>query len=32
MESFKVRQRVGQDGILHLDIPVELTDRDIEEW
>jgi len=30
MESIKVRQRVGQDGILHLDIPVGLTDRDIE--
>lgn len=30
MESFKVRQRIGQDGILHLDIPVGLTDRDVE--
>jgi hypothetical protein len=30
MESIKVRQRVGQDGILHLDIPVGLTDRDVE--
>jgi hypothetical protein len=30
MESIKVRQRVGRDGILHLDIPVEMTDRDIE--
>jgi len=30
MESIKVRQRVGQDGMLHLDIPVGLTDRDIE--
>lgn len=30
MESIKVRQRVGQDGILHLEIPVGLTDRDIE--
>lgn len=30
MKSIKVRQRVGQDGILHLDIPVGLTDRDIE--
>ena len=30
MESIKVRQRVGQDGILHLEIPVGLKDRDIE--
>jgi len=30
MESVKVRQRVGQDGILHLEIPVGLPDRDIE--
>jgi hypothetical protein len=30
MESIKVRQRVGRDGILHLDIPVEITDRDVE--
>lgn len=30
MESIKVRQRVGQDGILHLEIPVGLPDRDIE--
>ncbi len=30
MESVKMRQRVGQDGILHLEIPVGLTDRDIE--
>ena len=30
MESIKVRQRVGQDGILHLDIPVGLTDREVE--
>jgi hypothetical protein len=30
MESVKVRQRIGQDGILHLDIPVGLADRDIE--
>lgn len=30
MESIKVRQRVGQDGILHLDIPVGLVDRDVE--
>lgn len=30
MESIKVRQRVGQDGILHLDIPVGLSGRDID--
>ncbi|UBF28711.1 hypothetical protein K9N68_13200 [Kovacikia minuta CCNUW1] len=30
MESIKVRRRVGQDGILHLDIPVGLTERDVE--
>ena len=30
MESIKVRQRVGQDGILHLDIPVGMTERDVE--
>ena len=30
MESIKVRQRTGQDGILHLDIPVGLADRDVE--
>ena len=30
MESIRVRQRVGQDGILHLEVPVGLTDREIE--
>jgi hypothetical protein len=30
MESIRVRQHVGQDGILHLDIPVGLTERDVE--
>lgn len=30
MESVKVRQRVGEDGILHLEIPVGLRDQDIE--
>ncbi|MEL6261376.1 MAG: hypothetical protein AAFR12_09940 [Cyanobacteria bacterium J06626_6] len=30
MESVKVKQRVGKDGILHLEIPVGLTNRDIE--
>ncbi|MEM9090676.1 MAG: hypothetical protein AAGC93_18250 [Cyanobacteria bacterium P01_F01_bin.53] len=30
MESIKVRQRVGQDGILYLEIPVGLKELDIE--
>lgn len=30
MESIKVRQHVGQDGILHLDIPVGIIERDVE--
>lgn len=30
MESIKMRQRVGQDGRLHLDIPVGLTDQDVD--
>jgi hypothetical protein len=30
MESIRVCQHVGQDGILHLDIPVGLTERDVE--
>lgn len=30
MESIKVRQRVGRDGILHLDIPVDMTDQEVE--
>ncbi|MGB3206995.1 MAG: hypothetical protein WBB28_18580 [Crinalium sp.] len=30
MESIKVRQRVGQDGILHLEIPVGVTQQDVE--
>lgn len=30
MESIKIYQRVGQDGILHLDIPVGLSDRNLE--
>jgi len=30
MESIKVRQHIGQDGILHLDIPVGLRER--ERW
>ncbi|MBD1926427.1 hypothetical protein H6F74_09225 [Trichocoleus sp. FACHB-90] len=30
MEGIKVRRHVGQDGILHLDIPVGLTEQDVE--
>jgi hypothetical protein len=30
MESIKVRQHVGPDGILRLDIPVGLTEREVE--
>lgn len=30
MESYKIRQQVGKDGILHLDIPVGLSDREVE--
>jgi hypothetical protein len=30
MESIKLRQHVGQDGILHLDIPVGITEQDME--
>ena len=30
MESLKVRRRVWQDGILHLDIPVGIIERDVE--
>lgn len=30
MESIKIHQRVGQDGILHLDIPIGFSDRDVE--
>jgi hypothetical protein len=30
MKSIKVRQRVGQDGILRLDIPVGTTEQDVE--
>jgi hypothetical protein len=29
MESIKVRQYVGQDGILHLDIPVGVIEGDV---
>jgi hypothetical protein len=30
MESIKVRRHIGQDGILHLDIPVGMTEREVE--
>lgn len=30
MESIKVRRHIGPDGILHLDIPVGITERDVE--
>ena len=30
MDSIKLRSRVGTDGILHLDIPTAITDREIE--
>lgn len=30
MESIKVRQHIGQDGILHLDLPIGLADRDVD--
>jgi hypothetical protein len=30
MQSIKIRSHVGQDGILHLEIPVGMTERDLE--
>lgn len=30
MDSIKMRSRVGKDGILHLQIPVEITDKELE--
>ncbi|MEM9769938.1 MAG: hypothetical protein AAF892_18905 [Cyanobacteria bacterium P01_D01_bin.71] len=30
MESYKLRQQVGENGILHLDVPVGLSDREVE--
>ncbi|MGI0494960.1 hypothetical protein ACN4EG_24510 [Alkalinema pantanalense CENA528] len=30
MTSIKIHQRVGADGILHLDIPVGIVERDVE--
>jgi hypothetical protein len=30
MDSIKIRSHVGKDGVLHLDIPVEMADTEIE--
>ncbi len=30
MQSFKLRTHVGEDGILHLDVPVGVHDAEIE--
>ena len=30
MQSIKLRSRVGADGILHLDVPLEIRDIEIE--
>ena len=30
MQSIKLHSRVGSDGILHLDIPLDLRDKDLE--
>ncbi len=30
MQSIKVRQHIGQDGVLHLEIPTEVKDGDVE--
>ncbi|MHC5597729.1 MAG: hypothetical protein ACYTXC_17620 [Nostoc sp.] len=30
MNSIKIRSRVGKDGILHLEIPVGITDKELE--
>jgi hypothetical protein len=30
MSSIKLRSHVGEDGILHLDLPVGITDTDLE--
>ena len=30
MESIKVRRHVGQDGILHLDIPIGISEQEVE--
>jgi hypothetical protein len=30
MDSIKIRSHVGKDGILHLDIPLRITDKEVE--
>jgi hypothetical protein len=30
MHSIQLKQRVGKDGILHLEIPVGMTDKEVE--
>jgi hypothetical protein len=30
MDSIKIRSHVGKDGILHLDIPLRITDKQVE--
>jgi hypothetical protein len=30
MYSIKLTKRVGEDGVLHLDIPVGITDKEVE--
>ena len=30
MQSIKIRSRVGEDGILHLDIPLGMKDKEVE--
>ncbi len=30
MHSIKLKQRVGKDGILHLEIPVGMTNKEVE--
>lgn len=30
MQSIKIRSRVGADGVLHLDVPLEIRDTEIE--
>ncbi|MDJ0772252.1 MAG: hypothetical protein QNJ49_02330 [Mastigocoleus sp. MO_167.B18] len=30
MQSIKIRSRVGEDGILHLNIPLGMKDKEVE--
>ena len=30
MESIRIRQHIGQDGILHFNVPIGLTEQDVE--